>query len=82
LIADSNDPLFVYIMAPRMTHRLVAYRPGVPERLLAEGDFDYLLVLAEHARFPLREVTDAIRRSGAAEEPVLPAPGAILYKKK
>ena len=82
VVAESNDPLFSYIFSPTMTHRLVHYSPETLDSLLAEADFDHLLLLCERISFPLDEVVRVIDKAGYLGEPVLRTPGALLYRKR
>jgi len=81
VIAESNDPLFSYILSPVMTHRLVHYSPETLDALLEKADFEYLLLLYDRFAFPLDGVVRTIDSAGYLGEPVLRAPGALLYGK-
>jgi hypothetical protein len=80
IVAESNDPLLSYVLSPFMTHRLVQYRPQRLERIVADGDFDYLALVSDTARFPLEDAVRAVEASAALGRPVLQRTGLLLYR--
>ena len=80
IVADSDDPLFSFVAAPHLKHRLVMYDPGRLERLLEFGDFEYLALVYDQPGFPLDEILAKIENAGYLDGPVLRAENILLFR--
>jgi hypothetical protein len=60
----------------------VHYSPETLDSLLEPADFEYLLLLYDRFSVPLDDVVTTIDSAGYLGEPVLRAPGALLYEKQ
>jgi hypothetical protein len=82
VVAESDDPLFSYLLAPRMTHRLLTYRPSRLVQILSQQDFDFLAISWDTPQFPLDEIISAIECSGCLGKPLLQTQNLILFPRR
>jgi hypothetical protein len=80
VVADSDDPLFSFVAAPQLNHRLVMYDPDRLERWLETGDFEYLAVVYDQPEFPLEAIVAKIEGAGYLDGPVLRSENFLLFR--
>lgn len=82
VVAETADPLFSYLFADRIKHRMMEYNASQFEEILARQDFDYLAILWDTPEFPVEKVVRAIDQAGYLGSPVLRTPSLLLFAKR
>ncbi len=83
IIAESDDPLISFVLAPSITHRLIKYSPERLDLLLQSGSptqHGPILLLYDSPQFPLEKVIDALRRSGVTGAPAVNRSCFMLFR--
>lgn len=82
VVAETMDPLFSYLFADRIKHRMMQYSASQLDQVLAHQDFDYLAILWDTREFPVEKVVRAIDQAGYLGSPVLRTPSLLLFAKR